>query len=687
MSGLNSTLKRIAQLGYPPTGDRDLRLDFLRGLAVLAMVVDHFGGWSPLHILTGGNRFFTSAAEAFVFLSGLVTGLVYGRVALRDGLPVALNRLLARAATLYVLAVSLTLLGLRTSLGGEQLDPLPLLWSVFSLHRTGYLVDVPLLYTLLLLGAQVALLLLHQGRTVVLLALSWAVWLGYQLFPDQTGLPWPIEGNGLFHLASWQVLFFTGMVLGFHRHRLRRVSPARQWLLLGIASLGMAALLVLFGNPQVSALDVQERLFSKADVRVGRLVASVVVFGWAFLFTSCLWVPLERSIAWLVLPMGQHALYAYTAHVVLALGLRAALGSSAAVVDGSPALSALVQLAVVWLIWLAIRLRVLFPTRETQRWWSCAPAPLAVACVVFAQPAPAVGVRAKTETPAAELRIARLFGTPVTQLAVAAPTVNPVSTPVATARFAVGDLREVVFSSAALGRTLSYYAYVPPDYERTQQRYPVLVMLHGGGGSKDEWPAYGLISALDRLIAGGVIEPLIVVLPQGDRGYWVNQAEDGPRWADYVVQDVLGSIDGTFRTRADADHRAIGGLSMGGAGALQLAFNHPDVFHVVAAHSPSLHLDDGTFAVLGSGPQFDQREPLRLATLAPGLERLRIWIDAGEQDPWLERDRQLHQTLVERGIDHQWHVLGGGHEGSYWQANVERYLEFYDAALNRGRLD
>jgi enterochelin esterase family protein len=207
-------------------------------------------------------------------------------------------------------------------------------------------------------------------------------------------------------------------------------------------------------------------------------------------------------------------------------------------------------------------------------------------------------------------------------------------------------------------------------------------MLHGGSGSKDEWRAYGLVDAVDRLIATNEIGAMIVVLPQGDDGYWVNHANSGPRWGDYLTQDIVRDVDSRLRTLADRDHRAIAGLSMGGAGALQLAFNNPDLFRVVGAHSPSLHLDDGTFPILGSGAEFALREPLELASDAPGIEVLDIWIDVGDHDPWLERDQMLHQVLAQRGIDHHWNVLQGGHEGPYWQRNLEMYLRTYDAALS-----
>jgi hypothetical protein len=161
---------------------------------------------------------------------------------------------------------------------------------------------------------------------------------------------------------------------------------------------------------------------------------------------------------------------------------------------------------------------------------------------------------------------------------------------------------------------------------------PGLYLLHGASGDKEEWPAYdGAIDAEDRLILSRDPRPVIMVMPQGDQGYCVNWVNGGPRGGDYVSADLLSHVDANFRTLPESTHRAIGGLSMSGHGALQLGFNHPDLFHGIGAHSPSLHVDDGTFAPAGTGPDFDVREPLALAQIAPGIEVLDIAIDAGDQ--------------------------------------------------------
>ena len=91
-------------------------------------------------------------------------------------------------------------------------------------------------------------------------------------------------------------------------------------------------------------------------------------------------------------------------------------------------------------------------------------------------------------------------------------------------------------------------------------------------GGAHEWVQIGIHRAADELWARGELEPYIIVLPEGGMlTYWLNHANGGPRYEDYLVQDVVGEIDARYRTLADPEHRAVGGLSMGGDGALRFA--------------------------------------------------------------------------------------------------------------------
>nr|MDQ6908561.1 OpgC domain-containing protein [Chloroflexota bacterium] len=139
-------------------GKRDLRIDFLRGFAVLVMVADHLGGEpSWLSMITGGNRFLFSAAEGFVFISGLVMGIVYAGIIARQGIGPAMWKALRRAGSLYLLTVVLTfafisvsyLLHLPWVAGVTINDPVTRAIERLTLHRAFYLTDVLLMYTLL----------------------------------------------------------------------------------------------------------------------------------------------------------------------------------------------------------------------------------------------------------------------------------------------------------------------------------------------------------------------------------------------------------------------------------------------------------------------------------------------------------------------------------------------------------
>ncbi len=133
--------------------------------------------------------------------------------------------------------------------------------------------------------------------------------------------------------------------------------------------------------------------------------------------------------------------------------------------------------------------------------------------------------------------------------------------------------------------------YLPAAYaSEPDRRFPVLYFLHG---FSDPTPrhvaAEEFRTIMDKLIADGAPQPMIIVFPNCINKYrgcfYINSATTG-NWDDYVTKDVVGYIDSHYRTMASVDHRAIAGHSIGGYGALTLAFHHPDVFSAVYAMSP-----------------------------------------------------------------------------------------------------
>jgi hypothetical protein len=373
-------------------GKRDLRLDLLRGFAVFAMVVDHIGGdRSPFYLITGGNRFFVSAAEAFVFLSGLLMGMINGGLIRRGDIGEALTRVLRRAGMLYTLTVGLTMvvavlplaLGLPWAPDIQGDSIVGYIVGIFTLHRTAHLVDVMLLYTILVLAAEPVLLLLKYGRTRLVLVGSWGLWLVWQGWPHAADV-WPIPGDELFSVAAWQILFMTALVIGYHRRKLeaafQAISSPQALLLAGtvlasfiaLYATRLAPLTALTGADRAT---VTEWLFAKDDVAPGRIVAFAAFFVFAYALLTLAWRPLVRATGWLLLPFGQNALSAYVIHIFI-VGIAAALhpfliGSNATLV-----IIALYQLAGILAVYFSIRLRPLVASslERLESAWALVPA-------------------------------------------------------------------------------------------------------------------------------------------------------------------------------------------------------------------------------------------------------------------------------------------------------------------------
>jgi hypothetical protein len=353
-------------------GRRDLRLDLLRGFAAFAMITDHIGGSdSWLYAITGGDRFVVSAAEVYVFISGAVMGIVYHNVFSRQGLGVTLMKAFHRAWQLYLVTIALTLsfaaIGAAWDLwwrpdtsGGLGIYVL----EVLTLHRTMYLTDIPMMYTILLLAAGPVLLLMAQGYTRVALAGSFALWLVWQISPASAEVPWHIEGNTVFNIAAWQLLFVAGLAIGWHRATLEALlaHAARPLILASIAAVSLSILAIYVA--QLSVLDelkqnstVVSLFFEKANVPAGRLLAFTLLMTFAFVLTTLFWEPIKRLTGWLLMPFGENSLTAYSLHIfVVALIVKFSprfLGDRVDLVESRTAL----QILGVAAIWLLIVLR------------------------------------------------------------------------------------------------------------------------------------------------------------------------------------------------------------------------------------------------------------------------------------------------------------------------------------------
>ncbi len=255
--------------------------------------------------------------------------------------------------------------------------------------------------------------------------------------------------------------------------------------------------------------------------------------------------------------------------------------------------------------------------------------------------------------------------------------------PASTVKSVTGQVETRTFWSASLGRTMPYNIYLPPGYASGSREYATVYLLHGMSGSDRQWEDLGIARAADRLIAAGQIAPLIIVMPEGESAYWVDHATDGQKWGRYTAVDVVNDVDANFRSIARQRSRAIGGLSMGAHGALQLALNYPGEFTAVGAHSLVLRRFGSAPSYFGTAADFATRDPMQIVKrTGPGGCSFALWIDIGAGDPWASVATQFDTELTDLGIKHQWHLWAGDHSAAYWSAHLDDYLRFYDASLS-----
>lgn len=231
-----------------------------------------------------------------------------------------------------------------------------------------------------------------------------------------------------------------------------------------------------------------------------------------------------------------------------------------------------------------------------------------------------------------------------------------------------GRTEQQTYFSPTTGAQEPYRIYLPPGYDQSDQRYPVLYLLHGWPYQAAHWDGLGVEEAADAAIQSGAMPPLIIVQPRGSERMYVDTSGGEQSFEGQVINDLIPHIDATYRTWAERDGRAIGGISRGGVWSLEIGFRHPEMFAAVGAHSPAL-------SVNLAPPVHD---PFHLLE-EPSVAGLRIYLDAGDADWAREYTQKLHAALDEHGIHNEFVVHSGGHAAELWAAHVTEYLAFYTA--------
>jgi putative tributyrin esterase len=219
--------------------------------------------------------------------------------------------------------------------------------------------------------------------------------------------------------------------------------------------------------------------------------------------------------------------------------------------------------------------------------------------------------------------------------------------------------------------------------ETSSGPFPVLYLLHG---LSLDYTAWTRKTSIERYAQA---YQFMIVMPDSGRGYSAD-APDGEAYETAMVNDLIPFIDRTFRTDARRAGRAIGGMSMGGYGALKFGLGHPNLFCGVTSHSCSravtwTHeptLPEPKFThVFGPNPKDG---PNDLFSVAEKIDRRllpALHMDCGTEDALLEHNRRFHQHLETLAIPHQYVEFPGGHNWAYWDQRIQEALRFHAEAF------
>jgi putative tributyrin esterase len=248
----------------------------------------------------------------------------------------------------------------------------------------------------------------------------------------------------------------------------------------------------------------------------------------------------------------------------------------------------------------------------------------------------------------------------------------------------------VRFESSLVGAPLPYNVILPADYERgpsKSKRYPVLYLLHGLGGSAEDW-----VSKRARLADYAAQYPFIIVVPEGKDGWYTDGPAPREKFESYFVEELMPDVDRRFRTIAAREGRAVAGLSMGGYGSMKFALKHPELFAFAASMSGALAVASWTpdqripdfvrpsvIRVYGDAGS-DVRRDNDIYKLARELtpERAKalpyLYLDCGTEDFLLTNSRDFSALLIEKKVAHEFRELPGTHSWPYWDRQVQEVL-------------
>ncbi len=236
-----------------------------------------------------------------------------------------------------------------------------------------------------------------------------------------------------------------------------------------------------------------------------------------------------------------------------------------------------------------------------------------------------------------------------------------------------GNLHKVWYDSPTIGKTRRMYIYTPYGYEKSTESYPVLYLLHGGGGDEDAWTTMGRArQILDNLIEKKQAVPMICVMPNGNPGqeaartalleetsYDRRDPEFANLYINSIVKDIIPYVEKNYRVIAKPEARAVSGLSMGGGHTLNVTNEYPGTFAYILPLSMGIREDQ---------PDIDEK----LQGIKNAGYKL-YWLGCGNEDFTFESAKNLDAALTRNGLEHTFFISGGGHTWANWRVYLNTF--------------
>lgn len=244
-----------------------------------------------------------------------------------------------------------------------------------------------------------------------------------------------------------------------------------------------------------------------------------------------------------------------------------------------------------------------------------------------------------------------------------------------------GSLHKVWYDSKSMDMQRRMTVYTPAGYEEGTKRYPVFYLLHGMGGDENAWTELGRAAQiLDNMIASGEVEPMIVVMTNGNAGLeatpgesslgfvqpFVNLPEAKASFAEHFPE-VVAFIDKNYRTKADKKHRAIAGLSMGGGHSFDISKCNPDMFDYVGLFSAAVRIPQIV------GEESDDVLKKQLTTQFSKKPAL-YYIAIGKDDFLYDMNKEYRKMLDDMGFKYVYRESEDGHIWRNWRMYLTEFL-------------